>query len=109
MTTTLAREAAVGYVVATPTPPVIACPDWCRLSQSEHHEQLHDQEGFVIHYSETRAGQGWDVEHTRAAFPDGTLDPTDPPQVMIHGTDATLEGAEAMALAILAAVEEARS
>ncbi|MDO9498101.1 MAG: hypothetical protein Q7J48_20525 [Nocardioides sp.] len=109
MTTTLAREATVGFIVATPTPPHIVCPDWCRLTQDEHLEQLRDQEGFVIHYSEQRTGNGWSVEHTRAAFPDGTYDPTDPPQVMIHGMDATLDAAEAMALAILAAVKEARS
>jgi hypothetical protein len=93
--------------VSTETPTIV-CPPWCTVPYADHVADLPNWEGYVIHYSAERGG----VRHSRAAFVDNTIDPTDPPLVFVDGNAAhglELDGAEALARAILAAVEEARS
>ncbi|MFA6298788.1 MAG: hypothetical protein WC642_06460 [Nocardioides sp.] len=87
--------------------PVIACPSWCAIPLEEHIRDLPNWEGMVLHWS---AADSEGVRHSACAYPDGTLDPTDPPLVYLPASsDACgLDDAERLALAILSAVEEAR-
>jgi hypothetical protein len=93
--------------VSTETPTIV-CPPWCTIPYAEHVGDLPAWEGYVIHYSATRDG----VRHSRAAFVDNEIDPTEPPLVYVVANAADgmeLEAAESLARAILAAVAEARS
>lgn len=93
------------------TTPAILCPSWCTDTLEEHVTQIEAYEGFVIHHSPNREEDNWFVYHGRSSFPDGRLDPDDPPQVTAayHGDFLSPDAAERFARAILAAVEEART
>jgi hypothetical protein len=93
--------------VSTETPTIVS-PPWCTVPYAEHVGDLPTLEGYVIHHSATRGG----VRHSRGAFVDNAIDPTDPPLVYVEAGAADgmeLDAAEALARAILAAVEEARA
>lgn len=88
--------------------PAITCPSWCVVPMADHVADLPNMDGMVIHWS---ASVG-EIRHSAAAYPDGTLDESDPPLVFVDadtGTGVPLDEAEAIAHAILAAVQEARS
>jgi hypothetical protein len=86
-------------------PLTVACPAWCNVSQSEHLRELH-WEGRATHWSDARTGEGWEIRHTCATHADGT--PSEAPRVYVSSTEAmTLASAEALALTLLAAYEEA--
>lgn len=91
--------------VATATPPIV-CPTWCTIPYAEHVGELPNLEGYVVHWSAPG-----NVRHSRAAFVDNTIDPTDPPAIYVDGAadGISLEEAEDLARQILAAVEEARA
>jgi hypothetical protein len=86
-------------------PVTIACPAWCNVSHSEHLRELH-WEGRATHWSDARTGEGWEIRHTSSTYADGT--PSEAPHVYVTSHEGlTLAGAEALALTLLAAYEEA--
>jgi hypothetical protein len=106
--TTRALDCATPYIVAVIDRPAIVCPPWCAVTYENHVADLPNLEGYVIHWSENNGK----VRHSRAAFVDNTVDPTEPPLIFVdyHASDGiSLEDAEALARAILAAVAEARA
>jgi hypothetical protein len=83
----------------------VTCPAWCNVSQSEHLRELHWQ-GRATHWSDARTGEGWEIRYTSATYADGT--PSSQPRLYVSSLDGlTLAGAEALALTLLAAYEEA--
>ena len=88
--------------------PEIVCPSWCVISQEDHIADLPNWEGRVIHWSALTER----VNHSSETYPDGTpvLD-DEPPMIWINGLceDLTVDEAERLAEAILAAVKEARA
>jgi hypothetical protein len=83
----------------------VVCPPWCSVSQSTHVRELH-WEGRAVHWSDARSGEGWEVRHTSYTEADGT--PTTEPRVFVTTSGGlTLAAAEALALTLLAAYEEA--
>lgn len=94
------------FVVATTTAPRIVCPPWCVVDQAEHVADLSNQEGMVLHWSEDAP-----VRLGTSAYPDGTPDPANPPQVFVStSADGTsLDDAERLARALLAAVRQGRA
>ena len=85
---------------------IVACPAWCNVSQSTHQHELH-WEGRAIHWSDDRTGEGWEVRHSTAT--DTTGRPADDAPRLYVSTNGglSLAGAEALALTLLAAYEEA--
>jgi hypothetical protein len=83
----------------------VVCPPWCSVSQSTHVRELH-WEGRAVHWSDARTGEGWEVRHTSYTDADGT--PTSEPRVFVTTNEGlSLDAAEALALTLLAAYEEA--
>jgi len=83
----------------------VACPAWWNVSQSEHLRELH-WEGRATHWSDARTGEGWEIRYTSATYADGT--PNELPRLHVSSHEGlTLSGAEALALTLLAAYEEA--
>lgn len=96
------------YVAAFSSPPAIKCPDWCTVPLEDHLSRLPDCGGFAIHWSDDSG----DVYHARGAYLDGAPWPDEPPLIYLNarGLDGlTLEQAERLANAILAAVKEERA
>jgi len=85
--------------------PTIVCPRWCKVSCDSHLSDLPDWDGFVIHLSAERTGDGWAVWHSRSAYIDGT--PSEAPEVTSR-VDAHLSAAAAedLANALLEVVAE---
>jgi hypothetical protein len=88
------------------------CPAWCSRSREEHLEELGNFEGRCIHSSADRTGAGWYVAISSITYPDGV--PADDAGVRVEvDTDGNIvlsaPEARTFALAILAAIEEARS
>jgi prepilin-type processing-associated H-X9-DG protein len=89
--------------------PTIVCPDWCRVSQADHINQLPEAEGSVIHYSTAHSTNGeeghtFEVFLTRSAYTDGTPDGLDgwPANMLyVDGHAMTREQATEHARAIL--------
>ena len=93
-------------LAALPLHTTVVCPPWCGVTPGEHLRELH-WEGKAIHWSDERRGDGWEVRHAVSTYADGS--PTgDQPRVYVS-TDKglTRAGAEALALTLLAAYEEA--
>jgi hypothetical protein len=93
-------------LAALPLHATVVCPAWCRITQGEHLRELH-WEGKAIHWSDERCGEGWEVRHAVSTYADGS--PTgDQPRVYVTTTKGlTRAGAEALALTLLAAYEQA--
>jgi hypothetical protein len=85
----------------------VACPPWCNVTQSTHLRELR-WEGRALHWSDARTGEGWEIRHTSATDAEGRPTATEKPQVYVTTNGGlTLAGAEALALTLLAAYEEA--
>ena len=84
----------------------VTCPVWCNVSQTTHQRELH-WEGHAVHWSDARTGEGWEIRHSTSSDADG--DSTDDaPRVYVSTNGGlSLAGAEALALTLLAAYEEA--
>jgi hypothetical protein len=83
----------------------VTCPPWCNVSQSTHVRELH-WEGRAVHWSDARTGEGWEVRHT--SYSDGFGTTTAAPRVYVTTNEGmSRAGAEALALTLLAAYEEA--
>jgi hypothetical protein len=83
----------------------VVCPAWCNVSQSTHVRELH-WEGRAVHWSDVRSGEGWEIRHTSYTDAEGTA--TRAPEVYVTSVEGlSRESAEALALTLLAAYEEA--
>jgi hypothetical protein len=84
----------------------VTCPAWCNVSQGSHQRELR-WEGRAVHWSDARTGEGWEIRHSTATDSDG-VPQDDAPRLYVstHGA-LSLAGAEALALTLLAAYEEA--
>ncbi|QYJ05376.1 hypothetical protein KUV85_06770 [Nocardioides panacisoli] len=92
---------AAPYVVATTTPPEIVCPEWCTVSKDEHIADLRNQEGFVIHASDTA-----EVVCVMAVMtPDGMPDPDGEATVEYDGRGLAIAQARELAAALLKAAD----
>jgi hypothetical protein len=98
------------YVVASPTPPTIVCPDWCACSQAEHVEDLVDWEGFVIHHSaDIVVREGLELRLLSSTFVDGTPDPSCAATVDINGaSELTAEDIGLLIVALESAAHRLR-
>ena len=83
----------------------VACPSWCSVSQGTHQREL-QWDGHAVHWSESRAGEGWEIRHISVTDVDGA-DRHEPRVHVITSGALSLGGAEALALTLLAAYEEA--
>lgn len=83
----------------------IACPSWCSVSQGTHHREL-QWDGNAVHWSDSRAGEGWEIRHIAVTDAEGA-DRHSPRVHVITSGALSLAGAEALALTLLAAFEEA--
>jgi hypothetical protein len=84
----------------------VTCPPWCNVSQSTHQRELH-WEGRAVHWSDARTGDGWEIRHTTATDAHGVaVDDAARLYVSTNG-GLSLADAEALALTLLAAYEEA--
>ena len=84
----------------------VSCPGWCNVSQSTHQRELR-WEGQAVHWSDARTGDGWEIRHSTATDAQGTP-ADDAPRLYVSTTGGlTLAAAEALALTLLAAYEEA--
>lgn len=90
------------------TPPVagILCPVWCNVTQSTHVRELR-WEGRALHWSDARTGEGWEIRHTSSTDAEGQPTDAGPRVYVTTNGGLTLAGAEALALTLLAAYEEA--
>ncbi|HEY3530879.1 MAG TPA: hypothetical protein VGK78_17175 [Nocardioides sp.] len=84
----------------------VVCPAWCSVTQSTHLRELR-WEGRAMHWSDPRSGEGWEIRHTSATDADGLAVDTEPQVYVTTDGGLTLAGAEALALTLLAAYEEA--
>ena len=85
---------------------VVTCPGWCNVSQTTHQRELH-WEGRAVHWSDARTGEGWEIRHSIATDTTG-LPVDDAPRLYVSTNGGlSLAGAEALALTLLAAYEEA--
>lgn len=93
--------------VALSTLPQIVCPAWCVVPAEDHIADLQAWEGYVIHWS----GDSTGVRHSEFAHADGPQNPSEPPLIFVDDdvTGITLDQAQTLAEAILAAVKEARA
>jgi hypothetical protein len=92
-------------VTAISTQTKVACPTWCSVSQSTHQREL-QWEGHAVHWSDSRAGEGWEIRHIAVTDADGADQHA--PRVHVTTSGAlTLASAESLALTLLAAYEEA--
>jgi len=83
----------------------ITCPSWCNVPQPTHQREL-QWEGHAVHWSDPRSGEGWEIRHIAVTDAVGTDQHA--PRVHVTTSGAlTLAGAEALALTLLAAYEEA--
>jgi hypothetical protein len=83
----------------------VGCPTWCNVSQTTHQREL-QWEGHAVHWSDSRAGEGWEIRHISVTDAEGT--DQHPPRVHVTTSGAlTLGAAESLALTLLAAYEEA--
>lgn len=96
---------------ATVSAESIVCPAWCTVTKEQHHADLHLWEGRVIHDSAWRKHAEWRTYASVFAEPDGTPSGHFPRAVIVNTAreDLTPDEAEALALAILEAVKEARA
>jgi hypothetical protein len=84
----------------------VTCPGWCNVSQGIHQRELR-WEGRAVHWSDARTGEGWEIRHSTATDSDG-VPQDDAPRVYVSTNGGlSLAGAEALALTLLAAYEEA--
>jgi hypothetical protein len=84
----------------------VACPAWCSVSKTTHQRELH-WEGRAVHWSDARTGEGWEIRHSIATDTTG-LPVDDAPRLYVSTNGGlSLAGAEALALTLLAAYEEA--
>jgi hypothetical protein len=90
-----------GTIVST-----VACPSWCSVSTTTHQRELH-WESRAVHWSDARTGDGWEIRHSIATDANGT--PVDHAPRLYVSTNGglSLAAAEALALTLLAAYEEA--
>jgi hypothetical protein len=84
----------------------VVCPAWCNVTQSTHLRELR-WEGQALHWSDARTGEGWEIRHTSATDAEGRPTTTQPQVYVTTNGGLTLAGAEALALTLLAAYEEA--
>lgn len=83
----------------------VVCPAWCSVTQSTHLRELR-WEGRAMHWSDVRAGEGWEIRHTSATDADGNAIDVEPRVYVSTSGGMTLAGAEALALTLLATYEE---
>ena len=84
----------------------VACPAWCSVSKTTHQRELH-WEGRAVHWSDARSGNGWEIRHTTATDANG-ISADDAPRLYVSTNGGlSLADAEALALTLLAAYEEA--
>ena len=94
------------YGVDSTTVTTVGCPSWCSVSTSTHQRELH-WEGHAVHWSDARSGNGWEIRHTTASDAKGVAAP-DATRLYVSTTGGlSLADAEALALTLLAAYEEA--
>ena len=84
----------------------VGCPVWCNVSASTHQRELH-WEGLAVHWSDTRTGDGWEIRHSIATDAHGVPVEQAPCLYVSTNGGLSLAGAEALALTLLAAYEEA--
>ncbi len=84
----------------------VVCPSWCNVSQSTHLRELR-WEGRAVHWSDARTGDGWEIRHTSATDTEGKADGNAPQVYVSTPGGLSLAAAEALALTLLAAYEEA--
>jgi hypothetical protein len=84
----------------------VVCPPWCNVTQSTHVRELR-WEGRALHWSDARTGEGWEIRHTCATDAEGRPAESEPQVYVTTNGGLTLAGAEALALTLLAAYEEA--
>ena len=89
---------------ATPVTSVL-CPPWCNVSQSTHLRELR-WEGRAVHWSDARAGEGWEIRHTTATDAQGDAEAAAAQVYVSTRGGLTLAAAEELALTLLAAYEE---
>jgi hypothetical protein len=92
--------------LGTPSVTGVVCPPWCNVTQSTHLRELR-WEGQALHWSDARTGDGWEIRHTSATDAEGRPTITEPQVYVTTSGGLTLAGAEALALTLLAAYEEA--
>ena len=85
---------------------IVTCPAWCNVSQSTHERELR-WEGHAVHWSDARTGDGWEIRHSTAVDADGVATDDAPRLYVSTNGSLSLAGAEALALTLLAAYEEA--
>lgn len=83
----------------------IVCPSWCVVPANEHHADLANWEGRVIHWNDRDRERL--ISHSRESWPDGSLT-DEPSQFHIDGLPDQITAPEALALArhLIEAVEE---
>jgi len=84
----------------------VVCPAWCNVTQTTHVRELR-WEGRALHWSDARTGEGWEIRHTCATDAEGRSTEAEPQVYVTTNGGLTLAGAEALALTLLAAYEEA--
>jgi hypothetical protein len=84
----------------------VVCPPWCNVTQTTHVRELR-WEGRALHWSDARTGEGWEIRHTKATDAEGRPTDTEPRVYVTTNGGLTLAAAEALALTLLAAYEEA--
>ena len=85
---------------------VVTCPAWCNVSQTTHQRELH-WEGRAVHWSDARTGDGWEIRHTTATDANGIIRRRRAAPLRLDERRPSLADAEALALTLLAAYEEA--
>jgi hypothetical protein len=95
----------VNGVVST-TVTTVGCPTWCSVSTSTHQREL-PWEGRAVHWSDTRTGEGWEIRYSTATDAAGVAADDAPRLYVSTNGGLSLAGAEALALTLLAAYEEA--
>ena len=90
----------------------VVCPPWCNVTQITHARELRWRELVGLgtqrrHWSDARAGEGWEIRHTCATDAEGRPAESEPQVYVTTNGGLTLAGAEALALTLLAAYEEA--
>lgn len=96
-----ALDGTTGTTVTT-----VPCPGWCNVSQTTHQRELH-WDGRAVHWSDARTGDGWEIRYSTATDAGG-VSSADAPRLYVSTNGAlSLAGAEALALTLLAAYEEA--